>query len=285
MASEATRVYERVVDDRSLVVLGDQSYLEALREQARATGGSIDESKGMLVITGPGHHPLYNYAVRTDPSLDAHAAFARAECHFGELGFGFTLVTMNAFDDSSMGAAARAKGLAPLVSPPAMFCTRRLDSKPVPPGIRLEPVRDASGLAAFRDVSKVAWATYGIAEHVTAAIFTKMSMVAAEHITAIVAYDGSMGLSCALVLMSHGIGGVYWVGTAPDGRGRGLAEACTRAVTNIGFDAGARMVTLQASPMGDPIYRRMGYRQIGSYTLYFATPPPRDEADRGGARS
>ncbi len=284
MAGEATRVYERVVDDRSLVVLGDQSYLEALREQARATGGAIDESKGMLLITGPGRHPLYNYAIRTDPSRNAHEAFARAERHFGDLGFGFTVVTMNAFDDSSMGEAARAKGLAALVSPPAMFCTRKLESKPAPPGIRLEPVRDAAGLAAFRDVSKVAWATYGIAEEVTAAIFTKMSMVAAEHITAIVAYDGSMGLSCALILMSHGIGGVYWVGTAPDGRGRGLAEACTRAVTNTGFDAGARMVTLQASPMGDPIYRRMGYRQIGSYTLYFATPP-RDKADGGSART
>jgi hypothetical protein len=283
MASEATRVYERVVDDRSLVVLGDQSYLEALREQARATGGCIDESNGMLLITGPGRHPLYNYAIRTDPGLDAREAFARAERHFGELGFGFTLVTMNAFDDSSMGEAARAKGLAPLVSPPAMFCTRKLDRKPAPLGIRLEPVRDAAGLAAFRDVSKVAWATYGIAEDVTAAIFTRLSMVAAEHITAIVAYDGSMSLSCALVLMSHGIAGVYWVGTAPDGRGRGLAEACTRAVTNIGFEAGARMVTLQASPMGDPIYRRMGYRQIGSYTLYFATPP-RDAGGGGSAR-
>ena len=83
------------------------------------------------------------------------------------------------------------------------------------------------------------------------------------------------------MLLSHGIGGVYWVGTTPAGRGRGLAEACTRTVTNIAFDEGARMVTLQASPMGDPIYRRMGYRQIGSYALYFSMPP---KSDRGVAR-
>lgn len=284
MASEATRVYERLVDDRSLVALGDQSYLEALREQARATGGAVDERDGMLLVTGPGRHPIYNYAVRTDPSVDAQQVFARAERHFGELGYGFTVVTMNAFDDSAMGESARAKGLAALLSPPAMFCTRKLEAKPTPPGIRLEPVRDAAGLAAFRDVSKVAWATYGIAEDVTAAIFTRLSMVAAGHITGVVAYEGSMGLSCALVLLSHGIAGVYWVGTAPEGRGRGLADACTRTVTNIGFDAGARMVTLQASAMGDPIYRRMGYRQIGSYTLYFSMPP-RDGGKGGRARS
>jgi len=275
MASAVTCVYEPFVDDRSLVRLGDLSYQEALREQARATGGAIDERDGMLLIAGQGAHPIHNYAVRTDPAVDASAAFDRARRTFDGRGYGFTVVTMNAHDDSSMGAAAAAGGLRALVSPPAMFCTRRLEDCAAPRNVRLERVQDAAGLDAFREVSKSAWTTYGIPEDVTAAIFARLSMVAAEHIAAVVAYDGARPLSCALVVLSHGIAGVYWVGTTPEGRGRGLAETCTRAVTNIGFDAGARMVTLQASPMGDPIYRRMGYRQIGNYSLYFSTPPRR----------
>lgn len=275
MASATPCVYEPLVDDRSLVRLGDLSYQEALREQARATGGAIDERDGMLIITGQGAHPIHNYAVRTDPAVDASVAFARAHGIFDARGYGFTVVTMNAHDDSSMGAAAAASGLRALVSPPAMFCTRRLEERAAPRDIRLERVTDAAGLDAFRTVSKSAWTTYGIPEDVTVAIFTRLSMVAGEHVAAVVAYDGATPLSCALVIFSHGIAGVYWVGTTPEGRGRGLAEACTRAVTNIGFDAGARMVTLQASPMGDPIYRRMGYRQIGSYTLYFSGTPRR----------
>jgi hypothetical protein len=273
MAGRGPSIYERGVDDRTLVALGDASYLEALREQARATGGAIDERDGMLVIVGAGPHPIHNYVVRTDPAANAGEAFARARCEFERSGHGFTLVTMNAYDDSAMGAAATAAGLRALVSPPAMFCTGRLADKPAPPGVRLERVRDANGLAAFREVSKTAWKTYGIPEDVTASIFARTQMVSAQHIASVVAYVDSKPVSCALVLLSHGIGGVYWVGTAPAGRGRGLAEACTRAVTNIGFDEGARMVTLQASPMGDPIYRRMGYRQIGSYALYFSMPP------------
>lgn len=270
MASPCLPMYEPDVDDRALVELGDASYLEALREQARATGGAIDERDGLLVIVGPGSHPIHNYVVRTDPGVDAHAAFARAQREFDGRGHGFTLVTMNAHDDSAMGEVAAAAGLRALVSPPAMFCTRRLDNRPPPTGMRLERVRNVVGLAAFRDVSKAAWTTYGIPEDVTASIFTRLPMVASEHVASVVAYAGSTPLACALILLSHGIGGVYWVGTTPTGRGRGLAEACTRAVTNIGFDCGARMVTLQASPMGDPIYRRMGYHQLGSYTLYFA---------------
>ena len=274
MAGQRLSIYERCVDDRSLVTLGDASYLEALRAQARATGGAIDERDGLLVIVGKGSHPIHNYMVRIDPSANAAEAFAGARREFERCGHGFTLVTMNAHDDSAMGAAAATAGLRALVSPPAMFCTKRLEDRAAPAGIRLERVRDDAGLSAFRDVSKTAWMTYGIPEEVTASLFERAAMVYSEHIAAVVAYAGTTPLSCALVLLSHGIGGVYWVGTTPAGRGRGLAEACTRAVTNIGFDEGARLVTLQASPMGDPIYRRMGYRQIGSYTLYFSTPLP-----------
>jgi hypothetical protein len=42
----------------------------------------------------------------------------------------------------------------------------------------------------------------------------------------------------------------------------------TRAVTNIGFDLGAAFVTLQASSMGEPIYRRMGYEERYRYTTH-----------------
>jgi len=41
-----------------------------------------------------------------------------------------------------------------------------------------------------------------------------------------------------------------------------LAEACVRLVSNAGFARGAKIAALQASPMGEPIYQRIGYRTI-----------------------
>ena len=56
--------------------------------------------------------------------------------------------------------------------------------------------------------------------------------------------------------------------------GRGLAALVTRAAGNAGFDLGARLASLQASPMGEPVYRRMGYETIGSYPYWVRMQPP-----------
>jgi hypothetical protein len=52
-----------------------------------------------------------------------------------------------------------------------------------------------------------------------------------------------------------------------------LGEAVTRAVTNRAFDEGAAVVTLQASPMGEPIYRRMGYEERYRYSTFVRFEP------------
>lgn len=54
----------------------------------------------------------------------------------------------------------------------------------------------------------------------------------------------------------------------PDARGRGLAEAVTRHLTNEALRRGAAFVVLQASKFGEPIYLRMGYKEITKYPWY-----------------
>jgi hypothetical protein len=71
-----------------------------------------------------------------------------------------------------------------------------------------------------------------------------------------------------------GVGGLYWVGTTPEARRRGAGDAVTRLVTNASFDAGASVVTLQASAAGAPVYARMGYREVCWYDRFLS--PPRE---------
>ena len=106
-------------------------------------------------------------------------------------------------------------------------------------------------------------------------------MLAPHLVWALARLDGRP-VACAMALLSHGVAGVYWVGTAPDVRRRGLAERVTRAVGNAGFDAGMRVAALQASVMGHPVYLRMGYETV-SYTRWYLARP-RHTGDRDGVR-
>jgi GNAT superfamily N-acetyltransferase len=92
------------------------------------------------------------------------------------------------------------------------------------------------------------------------------------HMHAVVAYDGATPISAALAFLSHGIGGAYWVGTVPAGRGRGVAAHCTQAVTNWCFEQGARAVALQASRQGEPIYRALGFTEFTRYPWFLCMP-------------
>jgi hypothetical protein len=64
------------------------------------------------------------------------------------------------------------------------------------------------------------------------------------------------------------------VATRPDAQRRGLGDAVTRRAGNEAFVRGAACVVLQASKFGEPVYRRMGYREIARYGWMFMSRAP-----------
>ncbi len=271
------------MDREELLYLSDLNLAEAVREWARGSGGSIVEEGGSLLTAGPLAHPILNNAMRTEPSLDA-AAFMRGTAEFyARRGHGYSLTLAEHGQNSDLAKAAREAGLSSILSPPAMLVEARLKEVPVPSGAELRRVADADGVEDFRKVAAEAWNTYGIPPEVTVAVFSNDASLLAPHVIAVVSYIEATPLSAALALLSHGIAGIYWVSSVSGARGRGLGEACTRAVTNAGFDLGARAVSLQASPMGDAIYRRMGYVEISKYHMFWSPPPDPDSRAKAGA--
>jgi len=47
----------------------------------------------------------------------------------------------------------------------------------------------------------------------------------------------------------------------------------TTAATKAGFELGADVASLQASPMGKPIYEAMGYETVFDYRLFMSPAP------------
>jgi GNAT superfamily N-acetyltransferase len=66
----------------------------------------------------------------------------------------------------------------------------------------------------------------------------------------------------------QGDGGVYYVATLPEARGRGVATALmTRALLDA-HERGCETTSLQATKLGRPIYERLDYRDLGAIEMW-----------------
>src|SRR6185503_1100241 len=89
---------------------------------------------------------------------------------------------------------------------------------------------------------------------------------------AYLAYRAGRAVAGAVLYMAHDVGGIGWVATLPEEFGRGYGRAVTWAVIEAGIARGARFMNLQASPMGEPMYRRMGFTTPTHYRWFLASP-------------
>jgi hypothetical protein len=260
-----------LTDDQA-AALADASYVEFARETARWSGsaGELCERDGVLLFAAASDFPVsMNGVIRLDRSAPAATVVDLAEAWFGERGRGYSVSTSGHGDgDADLVAEAEARGLLRIMDTPAMVCDARLADGAAPDGIELRLASTPEDIAAFVAINDAAYQSLGMPAEVIATSVLAPERVLAPHVRTVIAWEGDQPLATAQILLSHGIAGVYYVGTVEAARGRGLAELVTRTVTNLGFDLGARMVTLQASSMGDPIYRRMGYRELYRYTTH-----------------
>lgn len=258
--------------------LGHLNLIEFSRESARwGVGGKVQENDGVVLFAAGTWLPvLANGAFRLDERVPAASVVAQADEFFGSLGRGYTVMTRTGGVDDDLAATCGDAGFTEFGDPsPEMVCRQRVEQRAAPDGVRLEWVTTVDALNDFAAVNADAYATYGMPADVLPDIFSRPERVLdSPHIVSVVAYDGDAPLAAAMTLLSHGIAGVYWVGTVDAGRRRGLGELVTAAVTNAAFDRGALCNTLQASVMGEPIYRRMGYEELYRYRSFVRFEQP-----------
>jgi ribosomal protein S18 acetylase RimI-like enzyme len=261
-------------DDATLVELSDLNHLEANRELARRAGGAVLDEAGITCWAGG--HPLpvlANAVARTDPTVSGTDLLARARRFFAEHRRGFSVLLLGAADHD-MIPLCESENLVRMGDSPGMVLGHPLADRAPGAGVTIRVVETDADAAEFARVNGEAYATYGMPADCAPAVLGKLAVMRAPHIVSVLACVGGKAAAAAMVILTHGIGGIYWVGTSPSARGKGLAELCTRVVGNRAFDMGARAVVLQASPMGDPIYRRMGYREVTRYPYYVQFTPP-----------
>jgi ribosomal protein S18 acetylase RimI-like enzyme len=238
------------------------------------SGVEVEDGDGWTFAAGRANHPVIsNAAFRRDDRVAADELLERARSFFGSRGRGFAVwARAGEAADRDLIAACESDGLRNVFEMPEMVLIGPVEERPTPDGFELGRVASAEDAADYWRVASSSYASIGFPPEVFA-YYDDADGLFADRIAAFLARRDGRPAAIAMTIVSHGVAGIYWVGCTEEARGRGLGWSVTAAAVDAGFEMGAELASLQASPMGESLYRRMGFEAIYDYRLYLCPEP------------
>jgi GNAT superfamily N-acetyltransferase len=141
------------------------------------------------------------------------------------------------------------------------------ESEPMPKGLEIIEVMDDKALKAWCRIVCVAFG----APPEGAAAMMKLVKRERKYKQPIKLYLGLLDGKPATTsgyFLGEGVAGIYFVATLPEARNKGLGFAVTQAALKDGRALGYRVGILQASKMGEPVYKRMGFKEYCRVSSY-----------------
>jgi ribosomal protein S18 acetylase RimI-like enzyme len=246
------------LEDRGHAAMADRYAL-----WAEVDGGDVERSAEGVIYAGRSDFPvMVNAAVPLGE--DPRSLLRAAREFFAARSRGFSFFARSDVEDE---AAAEAGMQLVMERYPAMVRHEPFEPRDVG-GVELRRVTGDAAARDYADVAEAAYASLGMPPGLLAAM--PPAALIRDDTVSFVAYEDDHPLAAAMVTLARGIAGIQWVAALEEARGRGLADACTRAASNAGFELGAECAWLEASHMGEPVYLRMGFEEVFSYRLYLA---------------
>lgn len=257
------------MDAVRLLALVDGGMQALYRADTEGTpGGVVEERPGLLMCATPYGTAISNMTLVCGPVDPAEVRDATARM-YRAAGRPYTVWT-RVHADGGIDAGLRRHGFRPLADLPAMALLPDAQVPAPSPAVVIRPVTDDPGRATYARVMARAYVVYGIPEESTAEHFARLPSVVGPTTQAFLAYEGERAVAGALVALFHGVAVVNWVGSLPEEFRRGFGTAVTWAAVREGLRRGVDAVILQASSMGAPVYRRMGFTTPTHYRVFGA---------------
>jgi N-acetylglutamate synthase len=204
--------------------------------------------------------PLFNGVWSDEDSAADEIASALAEVEAEGIAGG---VTTRSGHTPLVGEAARALGLRSTERIPGMAATTEDIAEP---SSELEVIRVATA-DGFAQALAVAAEGFGVSEDFLAPLY----MLEVTGLNGFEVYLGRIegrDVTTAISYAVDGDVGIFNVATPAEHRGRGYGAAITSHAVREGFAAGAEFAYLQSSPIGESVYRRVGFRQVVTHVLF-----------------
>jgi len=160
-------------------------------------------------------------------------------------------------------------GLTTLMSMPGMAVDlEALPSVPMPSGVTLVEVSDMTTLDHWATTVSAGSTIPRAVMDVVAQSSAALGAEAQSIFRSFVAYRNGEPIGASSLYMGAGVAGIYCVAVLPEARRQGIGAAVTAAPLSLAHRLGYRIGVLQASEMGKPVYRRLGFKESGRFSLY-----------------
>jgi GNAT superfamily N-acetyltransferase len=128
-------------------------------------------------------------------------------------------------------------------------------------GLTIIPVESIAELRQWVHVNRI---SFGIPEYAEGRLFDLYADVAFEPpMQCYLAVLNGQPVGTSQFFLSAGVAGIYNVTVLPEARGQGIGAAVTLAALREARRRGYRVSILQASRLGYPVYRHLGFQDFG----------------------
>ena len=241
----------------------DYNFMHAIASfAATSKTGEVFENRDMLLTNTRAPVAEFNQAFLKRPDYKLSRALDKVIAYYEHAGLPFCLQFPS--EHASVGAELEARGFTPAEPIPGMVISPLAVSVAKAEDLTIRQATDGAVLADFQ---RTAFESFGYPVELAALALTE-ELMRLPHAALFVGYVGDEPACCSALVITGDMAGIYWVGTRERHRRRGLGAAMTAHAVEVGRERGCRVASLEASRLGAPVYRRMGFTTTRHYLRF-----------------
>jgi GNAT superfamily N-acetyltransferase len=227
-----------------------------------STVGEVLETRDFVASNGKAPLPDFNQGALKRPRYKLERALDRLFDYYARATVPFRTTVL--IQDRDVERAMLARGFTRGADVPCMTFAGARCVAPAIPELDVRAARDPLTIADFQ---RVAFESFGYPVELAGAVLTE-ELLGLPHVRGFVGYVDGQPAATSLLLMTGDVAGIYWVGTLATHRNQGLGASITAHAVNAGLARGCTAAGLQASPLGQPVYRRIGFELPRAYAPF-----------------
>lgn len=240
-----------------------ENFAEAYRVIGRSVpGGAVWESEGATAVATGVPQAEFNRLFVLRPPADPEVLLDHASEFFAAAGVPWCIIVPPEVAPSFANASAIEPGSH--IVGMAMADLRMLPPRPGTT-LSVRPVETPEDAVIFVATMAAGFST----PRSLFDLFGHPTLLGRPGLTHYLGFVGPKPVATATLVASHGVAGIFNVSALASHRRRGYGETMTWHALRDGLAQGCSAAGLQATPLGHPIYRRMGFRGSVDYHSWY----------------